>query len=89
MKQPVPIEYDKYYHIYNRGINGENLFRENFNFIRFIIQTPLGLSDTNGFKGKRNIKPVGVRSSRRCLKNKRKNHETTSTNRIRQVLPHL
>ena len=36
MKQPVPLEYDKYYHIFNRGINGENLFRENSNYEHFL-----------------------------------------------------
>ena len=36
MKHPIPIEYDKYYHIYNRGINGETLFREKMNYEHFI-----------------------------------------------------
>lgn len=26
-----PLEFGKYYHIYNRGINGENIFKENRN----------------------------------------------------------
>ena len=30
-----PLEYEYYYHIYNRGINGENLFRENTNYEHF------------------------------------------------------
>jgi hypothetical protein len=52
MKQPVPLQYNKYYHIYNRGINSENLFRENSNFERFhfkhrrVFQTPTGLKET-------------------------------------------
>lgn len=31
-----PLEYDSYFHIYNRGINGENLFRENSNYEHFL-----------------------------------------------------
>ena len=52
MKQPVPLQYDNYYHIYNRGINSENLFREYSNFERFhpkhrwVFQTPTGLKET-------------------------------------------
>jgi REP element-mobilizing transposase RayT len=36
MKHPPPLEYDTYYHIYNRGINGETLFREPANFEHFL-----------------------------------------------------
>ncbi len=36
MKHPAPLEYDKYYHIYNRGINSENLFREPANYEHFL-----------------------------------------------------
>lgn len=36
MKHPPPLEHDKYYHIYNRGINSCTLFREHDNFERFI-----------------------------------------------------
>ena len=32
----VPIEYGKFYHIYNRGINGCNLFHENENYEHFL-----------------------------------------------------
>jgi len=36
MPQPLsPIEHGSYYHIYNRGINGERLFRENTNYEHF------------------------------------------------------
>jgi REP element-mobilizing transposase RayT len=31
-----PIEHEKYYHIYNRGINGEILFREPDNYLHFL-----------------------------------------------------
>jgi putative transposase len=31
-----PLEYDSYYHIYNRGINGENLFYDEDNFEHFL-----------------------------------------------------
>jgi hypothetical protein len=32
----TPLEYGKYYHIYNRGINGCNLFQENENYEYFL-----------------------------------------------------
>ena len=34
----IPLEHDKFYHIYNRGINGENLFYEKANYIYFLKQ---------------------------------------------------
>ncbi len=34
--KPIPLEYGKFYHIYNRGINGCNLFRENENYEYFL-----------------------------------------------------
>lgn len=34
----IPIEHDKFYHIYNCGINGENLFRKKANYIYFLQQ---------------------------------------------------
>ncbi|SHF99563.1 hypothetical protein SAMN05444274_11739 [Mariniphaga anaerophila] len=33
---PVSLEYGQFYHIYNRGINGCNLFRENENYEYFL-----------------------------------------------------
>ena len=36
MKHPLPLAFDKYYHIYNRGINSANLFRENANYEHFL-----------------------------------------------------
>jgi len=36
MKHPLPLEYDKYYHMYNRGINSETLFREPVNYEHFL-----------------------------------------------------
>jgi putative transposase len=36
MKHPLPLEYNTCYHIYNRGINGEDLFREPPNYEHFI-----------------------------------------------------
>ncbi|MEI7726803.1 MAG: hypothetical protein WCK09_16960 [Bacteroidota bacterium] len=36
MKHPPPLEYDRYYHIYNRGNNGENLFIEPSNYEHFL-----------------------------------------------------
>ncbi len=35
-RQIEPLEHGKYYHIYNRGINGENLFREKANYLYFL-----------------------------------------------------
>ncbi|MFP4019269.1 MAG: hypothetical protein ACLFUH_08465 [Bacteroidales bacterium] len=36
MPQPLePIQHGSYYHIYNRGIDGETLFRENTNYEHF------------------------------------------------------
>ncbi|MDD4374338.1 MAG: hypothetical protein PHG67_10505 [Bacteroidales bacterium] len=32
----VPLNYGKFYHIYNRGINGSNLFQENENYEYFL-----------------------------------------------------
>ncbi len=31
-----PLEYDSYFHVYNRGINGEILFREDTNYEHFL-----------------------------------------------------
>jgi REP element-mobilizing transposase RayT len=36
MEKVVPIEYGKYYHIYNRGINGEDLFKMPDNYMLFL-----------------------------------------------------
>ena len=36
MKHPPPLEYDNYYHIYNRGINGGIIFREKTNYEYFL-----------------------------------------------------
>jgi putative transposase len=36
MQTMIPLEPGGYYHIYNRGINGENLFREERNYQYFI-----------------------------------------------------
>ncbi|MFO8234770.1 MAG: hypothetical protein R6U04_05115 [Bacteroidales bacterium] len=37
MSQKIePIQHGRYYHIYNRGINGEKLFRENTNYEYFL-----------------------------------------------------
>ena len=35
-QKTIPLEYDRYYHIYNRGINSENLFREAANYEHFL-----------------------------------------------------
>ena len=36
MIQRVPLEFGKYYHIYNRGINKCDIFKESSNFIHFL-----------------------------------------------------
>lgn len=36
MSKPVPLEAEHCYHIYNRGNNGENLFREERNYRHFL-----------------------------------------------------
>lgn len=36
MRKVVPLEKGKFYHIYNRGINSENLFREERNYFFFL-----------------------------------------------------
>ena len=36
MKQAVTLEFNNYYHIYNRGINSENIFREKNNYEYFL-----------------------------------------------------
>ena len=36
MTSPSPLLYDTYYHIYNRGVNGENIFVEKRNYELFL-----------------------------------------------------
>ena len=36
MTSPSPLLYDTYYHIYNRGVNGENIFFEERNYEHFL-----------------------------------------------------
>lgn len=36
MTSPSPLLYDTYYHIYNRGVNGENIFIEDRNYDHFL-----------------------------------------------------
>lgn len=36
MTSPSPLIYDTYYHIYNRGVNGENIFFEERNYEHFL-----------------------------------------------------
>ena len=33
---PTPLCYDTYYHIYNRGINRENIFIQERNYVHFL-----------------------------------------------------
>jgi hypothetical protein len=32
MSKPAPLQYDAFYHIYNRGNNGETIFRTKENY---------------------------------------------------------
>jgi putative transposase len=36
LSKPVPLQHDRYYHIYNRGNNRENLFLEERNYRHFL-----------------------------------------------------
>ncbi len=36
MANPVPLQHGKFYHVYNRGINGENIFIETRNYPYFL-----------------------------------------------------
>jgi len=36
MQEMEPVDFGNYYHIYNRGINGENLFKETMNYDHFL-----------------------------------------------------
>jgi putative transposase len=36
MSSPEPLQPDQYYHIYNRGINGETRFRQERNYRYFL-----------------------------------------------------
>ena len=36
MTSPSPLLYDTYYHIYNRGVNGEDIFVEGRNYELFL-----------------------------------------------------
>jgi putative transposase len=36
MTSPTPLQYGEYYHIFNRGNNGENLFIEERNYLHFL-----------------------------------------------------
>jgi len=36
MTKPIPLQYGHYYHIYNRGTNGENIFIEERNYHHFL-----------------------------------------------------
>ncbi|MEO7839369.1 MAG: hypothetical protein ABIU06_08475, partial [Anaerolineales bacterium] len=36
MTSPSPLLYDTYYHIYNRGVNSENIFIEERNYDLFL-----------------------------------------------------
>lgn len=37
MTGPFPLLYDTYYHIYNRGVNGEDIFVEERNYDLFLL----------------------------------------------------
>jgi putative transposase len=64
MTSPTPLEYGQYYHIYNRGNNGENLFFEERNypyFLKLYAQHILPVADTYAYCLLRNHFHVLVR----------------------------
>ena len=36
MNRLTPLEFGEYYHIFNRGVIGENIFREERNYLYFL-----------------------------------------------------
>ena len=49
MSKPIPLEHGKFYHIYNRGINGQSIFYEDRNyryFLRLYMKHVLPIADT-------------------------------------------
>jgi putative transposase len=64
MTSPTPLEYGQYYHIYNRGNNGENLFFEERNypyFLKLYAHHILPVADTYAYCLLRNHFHVLVR----------------------------
>ena len=64
MTSPSPLEYGQYYHIYNRGNNGENLFLEERNypyFLKLYAHHILPVADTYAYCLLRNHFHVLVR----------------------------
>ena len=64
MTSPTPLEYGQYYHIYNRGNNGEDLFFEERNypyFLKLYAHHILSVADTYAYCLLRNHFHVLVR----------------------------
>lgn len=65
MTSPTPLLYDTYYHIYNRGVNGENIFFEERNydlFLRLYEKHLLPVTDLFAYCMLRNHFHVSVRT---------------------------
>ena len=65
MTSPTPLLYDTYYHIYNRGVNGENIFFEERNydlFLRLYEKHLLQVTDLFAYCMLRNHFHVSVRT---------------------------
>ena len=64
MTSPSPLEYGQYYHIYNRGNNGENLFfqeRNYHHFLKLYARHVVPVADTHAYCLLRNHFHVLVR----------------------------
>jgi hypothetical protein len=64
MTSPSPLLYDTYYHIYNRGTNGENIFVQERNyeyFLKLYEKHIVPIADTFAYCLLRNHFHVGVR----------------------------
>ena len=83
MTSPSPLLYDTYYHIYNRGVNGENIFVEerNYNlFLRLFEKHLLPVSDLFAYCLLRNHFHISVR-----IKSEGEIFETRKTLRVFSV----
>jgi len=88
MTSPSPLLYDTYYHIYNRGVNGENIFIEEQNydlFLRLYEKHLLPFTDLFAYCLLRNHFHISVRvkSEKEILENKK----TVSGARTLRVSP--
>ncbi len=84
MTSPSPLEYGQYYHIYNRGNNGENLFFEERNyphFLKLYAHYILPVADTYTYCLLRNHFHILVR-----IKTEEEQAKTLQTLRVSETL---